>query len=417
MTPNAATTTASQAVHHTIFTLRRRLPFAPATVFAAWASPEAKARWFAGGGGWTEKLREMDFRVGGRERVIGQWAVGSNHATSDFQAIYHDIVSNQRIVYSYDMFVGDTKLSVSLATIEFQADGTDATQLVLTEQGAFFDDKDPPMREHGTHFLMDQLTSALHGVSPVGPDVAEREIVITPADQRAARAGLCRLDRPATRGPVVGPDRLHHHDEGKGRAPRRRVALHHARPGRHGLPQRGALPAGGQARAAGVHAWRWQHRPRRPHLPRHRQLRCRRGQPDPADPAQRVPPPPPRASRWWKSSTPSRAATRRWTGCRPSWPRRAEQDHHAAKAVRRVAWRFCGIVPAYGVHPARRRELHGPQSAAAITVRQPRAWGWRSAPASTRCCPNATATGWKRWTTRAPRRCATNTRTPAWTWR
>ncbi len=169
-----------KAVVHNVFTVRRRLSFAPATVFAAWASPEAKARWFAGGGGWTEKLREMDFRVGGRERVIGQWSVeGGRHGTSDFQAIYHDIVPGERIVYSYDMFVGETKLSVSLATIEFQPDGAQGTQLVLTEQGAFFDEKDPPMREHGTRYLMDQLTAAVYGVAPVGPDVAQREIVIT----------------------------------------------------------------------------------------------------------------------------------------------------------------------------------------------------------------------------------------------
>lgn len=177
MTPT--TLNPAKAVVHNIFTVRRHLPFAPATVFAAWASPEAKSRWFAGGGGWTQKLREMDFRVGGRERVIGQWAVGSNHSSSDFQAIYHDIITNQRIVYSYDMFVGETKLSVSLATIEFQSDGADGTQLVLTEQGAYFDDKDPPMREHGTNYLMDQLTSSVYGVPPVGPDVDQREIIIT----------------------------------------------------------------------------------------------------------------------------------------------------------------------------------------------------------------------------------------------
>jgi uncharacterized protein YndB with AHSA1/START domain len=175
-----ATSTPGKPIAHSVFTIRRRLPFKPEQVFAAWTNPAAKARWFAGGGGWTEQLREMDFRVGGRERVIGKWATGTGtSSTSDFQAIYHDIVSNRRIVYSYDMFVGETKLSVSLASIEFQADGANATQLVLTEQGAFFDEKDPPMREHGTHLLVDQLTSALYGVAPVGPDVDQREIVIT----------------------------------------------------------------------------------------------------------------------------------------------------------------------------------------------------------------------------------------------
>ena len=54
---------------HASFTIERRFTQAPARVFAAWADPEAKVKWFAGTAGkWKPLVREMDFRVGGRER-------------------------------------------------------------------------------------------------------------------------------------------------------------------------------------------------------------------------------------------------------------------------------------------------------------------------------------------------------------
>ena len=53
---------------------------------------------------------------------------------TDFQATYHDIVENERIILVYDMFRNDEKLSVSLLTLEFTAEG-DRTRLLHTEQG------------------------------------------------------------------------------------------------------------------------------------------------------------------------------------------------------------------------------------------------------------------------------------------
>ena len=56
----------------------------------------------------------MEFRVGGRERAQGKWSSGR---VSDFQAVYHDIVQDRRIVYSYAMHIDQSEsLRVSLAT-------------------------------------------------------------------------------------------------------------------------------------------------------------------------------------------------------------------------------------------------------------------------------------------------------------
>jgi len=155
-------TVASQrSVQHATFVIEREFAYPPARVFAAWADPKAKEKWFGGPSGqWTPLERQMEFRIGGRERAKGRWAGGR---VTDFQAVYHDIVPDQRIVYSYAMHVDEKRISVSLATIEFAPSGK-GTKLILTEQGAFLDGYDDAgSRERGTGALMDALTKSLEG--------------------------------------------------------------------------------------------------------------------------------------------------------------------------------------------------------------------------------------------------------------
>lgn len=147
-----------RSAQHATFTIERHFDYAPATVFAAWADPKAKARWFAGGGEWTELHREQDFRVGGRERLKGVWP---GRQASAFDALYHEIVPNERIIYSYDMHLDDTRISISLATVEFKRAGA-GTRLIVTEQGVFLDGYDDAgSRERGTGALLDQLGASL----------------------------------------------------------------------------------------------------------------------------------------------------------------------------------------------------------------------------------------------------------------
>jgi|ERR1043166_4116631 uncharacterized protein YndB with AHSA1/START domain len=148
-----------RSVTHTNFTIERTYDAAPALVFAAFATREAKAKWFGGPADkWKELIREFDFRVGGRERVSGKWAEGP---VSHFNCHYHDIVPNERIVYSYDMKLNDKPISVSLATIQFKPAGR-GTTVVVTEQGAFLDDyEDNGSRERGTGGLLDRLGESL----------------------------------------------------------------------------------------------------------------------------------------------------------------------------------------------------------------------------------------------------------------
>jgi len=152
----------ARSVTHHSFTIERELPHAPARVFAAWADPKAKAAWFAAPrDACTEVIREHEFKVGGKERLKGQWNTGR---TSDFHCVYQDIVPDRRIVYSYNMYVNDEKLSVSLATIEFEPSGK-GTKLILTEQGAYLDGHQDggASREQGTRGLVESLARYLEG--------------------------------------------------------------------------------------------------------------------------------------------------------------------------------------------------------------------------------------------------------------
>jgi uncharacterized protein YndB with AHSA1/START domain len=145
-----------RSVTHSTFTIERTYDAAPARVFAAFADREQKTQWFVGPEEWEQDAFELDFRVGGREMNRARLKDGPSHT---FDARYYDIVPDQRIVYAYDMLLGDERISVSLATIELEPAG-EGTRLTLTEQGAYLDAfDDPSLRERGTRDLLDALAA------------------------------------------------------------------------------------------------------------------------------------------------------------------------------------------------------------------------------------------------------------------
>jgi uncharacterized protein YndB with AHSA1/START domain len=154
----------TRSVIHDTFTIEHTYPATPARVFAAFASAQAKDIW--GDTGDLEPadgdagVAEFDFRVGGRERFGNKWS----GTTYRYDALYYDIVPDQRIVYSYEMYANDARISVSVATIEFAKSG-DGTALTYTEQGAYLDGIDgsdaPELRKGGTTQMLDNLTGYL----------------------------------------------------------------------------------------------------------------------------------------------------------------------------------------------------------------------------------------------------------------
>jgi uncharacterized protein YndB with AHSA1/START domain len=148
-----------RSVVHATFSLERTYDAPVARVWRALTEQAAKSKWFGGPPAKCEILeRCMDVRVGGSERLRGRWEGG---VVSCFDAVYHDVIANERLVYSYVMHLDEKKISVSLATMELSADGA-RTRLKVTEQGAFLDGYDDAgSREKGTGFLLDALGEAV----------------------------------------------------------------------------------------------------------------------------------------------------------------------------------------------------------------------------------------------------------------
>jgi uncharacterized protein YndB with AHSA1/START domain len=154
----------ARSVIHDTFTIERSYPVATSRVFAAFASAEAKSAW--GDTGNLEPadgqaaITDFDFRPGGRER----FGIKVTGTTFRYDARYYDIVPDQRIIYAYEMYADDARISVSVATIEFAKNG-DGTTLTWTEQGTYLDGIDGPqasaLREEGTAEMLDGLTRHL----------------------------------------------------------------------------------------------------------------------------------------------------------------------------------------------------------------------------------------------------------------
>jgi uncharacterized protein YndB with AHSA1/START domain len=154
----------ARSVIHDTFAIERTYPAVPSRVFAAFASAEAKNVW--GDTGDLEPAdgaagaAEFDFRPAGRERFGFKYS----GRTYRYAALYYDIVQDQRIVYSYELYEDGARMSVSVATIEF-AKNAEGTALTWTEQGVFMDGIDgpdaPAHRMEGTAEMLDGLTRFL----------------------------------------------------------------------------------------------------------------------------------------------------------------------------------------------------------------------------------------------------------------
>ena len=153
-----------RSVIHDTFSLERTYPATPSRVFAAFASAQAKGAWGAtsehelADGAAGEQ--QFAFRPGGREL----FGVKTRGATYRYDAMYYDIVPDHRIVYSYEMYADDARISVSVATIEL-AKSAAGTTLTWTEQGVYLDGIDgaqaPALRVGGTTELLDSLARYL----------------------------------------------------------------------------------------------------------------------------------------------------------------------------------------------------------------------------------------------------------------
>lgn len=138
------------SVKHSTFTLKRTYSASPAQVFGAWADRDTKAKWFAA----HDADYTLDFRVGGAEAVHGDTDGGAEIVA---ESVYHDILTDRRIVYTTLLYGSGVLATVSVTTVEFVPEGT-GTHLVLTEQDTFLDHREQPeWRHRGTGDWLDAL--------------------------------------------------------------------------------------------------------------------------------------------------------------------------------------------------------------------------------------------------------------------
>lgn len=146
------------AVTHSTFVVERSYPQAPKRVFDSFAQASRKRRWYAEGDHEIQEY-ELDFRVGGNERFRYRFKEGHPIAGSEInnESSYHDIVPEERIVFTQKMSLNGKPVSIAVITLEFLASGN-GTDLILTNQGTFLDWPDgAKMVEHGWNALLDRL--------------------------------------------------------------------------------------------------------------------------------------------------------------------------------------------------------------------------------------------------------------------
>jgi uncharacterized protein YndB with AHSA1/START domain len=152
---------------HATFVLEREYPVAVDRVWEAFADPEIKRKWF-GSDEFDYVERADDFRVGGVSIDDGRHRDGG--PLSQYRATYTDITPNERIVYTYDMWLDGAHASTSIATIVLAPTDPGAgqgTRLTFTEQGVYLDGVHGPGpdaaagREAGTANLLDAIGKLL----------------------------------------------------------------------------------------------------------------------------------------------------------------------------------------------------------------------------------------------------------------
>jgi uncharacterized protein YndB with AHSA1/START domain len=146
-------------VIHDTFLIERTYPAPAEQVFAYFADPTKKRRWYAESDGHEVEVFDMDFQVGGMElfsyRMGPKTPFPGVVLASDGR--FEDIAPDRRVVIASTMSLGGRRISTTLVTFElFGADR--ATRVVLTHQGVFYEGSGgPQMRKDGWEALLDRL--------------------------------------------------------------------------------------------------------------------------------------------------------------------------------------------------------------------------------------------------------------------
>jgi uncharacterized protein YndB with AHSA1/START domain len=133
-------------------------------VFEAWSDPEAKRRWSDCHPDARESEYHLDFRQGGRELYR---AVLPDGVVLVVEKVFFDIVPSHRILFAYDILIGERRLSASLVTVTFEP-SRKGTRMLYTEQLALLDGFEGlEERIHGTREGLDRLAQQIQDAPPI----------------------------------------------------------------------------------------------------------------------------------------------------------------------------------------------------------------------------------------------------------
>jgi uncharacterized protein YndB with AHSA1/START domain len=152
----------TQSVVHNTFVIERSYPQPPQGVFAAFAQPARKRRWYVESEHEIQEF-EMEFRVGGSEKFRYRFREGHPIAGSVIanEGTYQDIVPESRIVMTSKMSLNEKPIMVALATLEFVRSAT-GTDLIFTHQGTYIEwPGGPEMIQAGWRALLERLEKEL----------------------------------------------------------------------------------------------------------------------------------------------------------------------------------------------------------------------------------------------------------------
>ncbi|MFD8725104.1 SRPBCC domain-containing protein [Streptomyces sp. NPDC059629] len=153
-------------VKHGSFELRVHIPAPPERVFAAFAEPELRTRWFKVPGPSRTAEHELDFRVGGGERARNRVVSEDIDERVEYRSRFIDLEPAEHLVYVYEGHVNDVRRWVSLVTIRLAAqDG--GTRLDWIEQYTYLvlssvdGEQDFAHLRGGTRLLLNSLSRAV----------------------------------------------------------------------------------------------------------------------------------------------------------------------------------------------------------------------------------------------------------------
>ena len=147
-----------RSVVHDTVVVRRTYEASAERVYRAWTDRTELESWYVPGDEkWTAKMLNHDFRVGGGKRFMfgppGQTFVEDCH--------YVDIVPGRRICYAMTISRGDTRITVSMVTVELAPQGR-RCEVRVTDQLAILDGGDTARdRERGWGETVDKLSAVV----------------------------------------------------------------------------------------------------------------------------------------------------------------------------------------------------------------------------------------------------------------